>query len=159
MLNRNTGTQAKEKYMSKTIAGIRVPDSQLATEATELLRASASPMLFNHSLRVYMFGALHGARHGRSVDHELLYLGAVFHDFGLIKKYSSPKERFELDGANAARRFLVERGVPQTSVEIVWDAIALHNTLEIPKYKRPEIELVYEGVQRGRAGYGFSRNR
>jgi HD superfamily phosphodiesterase len=92
------------------------------------------------------------------VDHELLYLGAVFHDFGLIKKYSSPKERFELDGANAARSFLLERGVPQTSVEIVWDAVALHNTLEIPKYKRPEIELVYEGVQRGRAGYGFSRN-
>jgi HD domain len=141
--------------MSKTIAGIRVPDSQLATEATELLRASASPMLFNHSLRVYMFGALHGARHGRSVDHELLYLGAVFHDFGLIKKYSSPKERFELDGANAARRFLVERGVPQTSVEIVWDAIALHNTLEIPKYKRPEIELVYEGVNVDVLGMGF----
>jgi HD domain len=85
MLNRNTGTQAKEKHMSKTIAGIRVPDSQLAAEATELLRASARPMLFNHSLRVYLFGALHGAGHGRSVDHELLYLGAVFHDFGLIK--------------------------------------------------------------------------
>ena len=125
------------------------------SSVTELLRASASPMLFNHSLRVYLFGALHGARHGLSVDHELLYLGAVFHDFGLVKKYSSPNERFELDRANAARKFLVERGIPRRSIEIVWDAIALHNTLEIPKYRTEPIELVYEGVNVDVLGIGF----
>lgn len=106
-------------------------------------------------MRVFLFGALYGASHGLEVDRELLYLGAVFHDFGLIKKYSSPKERFELDGANAARAFLVERGVSRESIEIVWDAIALHNTLEIPRYKRPEISLVYEGVNVDVLGVGF----
>jgi HD superfamily phosphodiesterase len=87
------------------IEGVRIPDSKLAREITELVRDTAPPLLFHHSSRVYYFGALAGKRRGLSFDPELLYAGAMFHDMGLVKKHSSAHERFEVDGANVARDF------------------------------------------------------
>jgi HD superfamily phosphodiesterase len=52
--------------------------------------ATESDLLFHHSSRVYYFGALAGLRQGLKFDSELLYIGAMFHDMGLTKKYSSP---------------------------------------------------------------------
>jgi len=63
-------------------------------------------------------------------DSELLYIGAMFHDLGLTKQYSSATERFEVDSANAARDFLRQHGVEEASIEVVWDAIALHTTTD-----------------------------
>jgi hypothetical protein len=97
--------------MSEVIAGVRIPDSKLAREATELLREHGTPLLLAHSLRVYLFGAIRGRHRGLAVDHELLYFGAVFHDLGLTTKYRSPDHRLEVDGANAARDFLRANGI------------------------------------------------
>src|SRR5438874_2677974 len=44
--------------MPEIVAGIRIPDSKLAREATELLREHGTPLLFAHSLRVYLFGEI-----------------------------------------------------------------------------------------------------
>jgi hypothetical protein len=88
--------------MSEAIPGVRIPDSRVAREATDLLREHGTPLLLAHSLRVYLFGAIRGRHRGLAVDHELLYLGAVFHDLGLTAKYRSPGHRFEADGANAS---------------------------------------------------------
>jgi HD superfamily phosphodiesterase len=85
-----------------TIEGISIPDSKLAREVTELVRDTESPLLFNHSSRVYYFGALAGNHRGLKFDPELLYTGAMFHDMGLTHQHSSHNERFEVDGANAA---------------------------------------------------------
>jgi HD superfamily phosphodiesterase len=85
-----------------SIAGVKIPDSKLAREATELVRDTESPLLFNHSTRVYYFGALAGARRGLKFDAELLYIGAMFHDMGLMPRSSSKADRFEVDGANSA---------------------------------------------------------
>ncbi len=74
----------------------------MAREATELVRDTETPLLFHHSTRVYLFGALTGLRKGLQFDSELLYIGAMFHDMGLVDDYSSKTERFEVDGANAA---------------------------------------------------------
>jgi len=71
----------------------------------------------------------------------------MFHDIGLTKQYSSATERFEVDGANAARAFLKQHGIPETSIDVVWDAIALHTTPGIPKHKKPEVALVTAGVE------------
>src|ERR1700732_4060083 len=92
--------------MTLTVQGVSVPDSQLARAITELVRDTESPLLFHHSSRVYYFGALAGKHRNLSFDPELLYAGAMFHDMGLTPKYSSEHERFEVDGANAARDFL-----------------------------------------------------
>ena len=50
--------------MSEIIAGIRIPDSKIAREATDLLREHGTPLLYAHSLRVFLFGSLRG-RHPR----------------------------------------------------------------------------------------------
>jgi hypothetical protein len=91
------------------ISGISVPDSKLANEITEFIRDTESTLLFNHSSRVYYFGALAGQRRGLKFDAELLYAGPMFHDIGLVPAYSSAADRFEVDGANAARDFLRHR--------------------------------------------------
>src|SRR5262245_37456958 len=109
--------------MSESVAGIRIPDSKLAREVTGLLREHGTPLLFAHSLRVYLFGALRGRYRGLTVDHEILYFGAVFHDFGLTPRYRSPDQRFEVDSANTARDFLRANGVDESVVGVVWDAI------------------------------------
>ena len=131
----------------ETIAGIPIPDSALAREATELVREAAPPLLFDHSRRVFLWASLQGERHGLDYDPELLYVGAMFHDVGLLEGHRSAHERFEIDGANAARRFLEAHGLPEQQVMTVWESIALHTTPEIPRYKQPEVRLVTLGVE------------
>ena len=50
--------------MTETIAGITIPDSTLAREATELVRDVATDLVFHHSRRVYLFGSLRGQEQG-----------------------------------------------------------------------------------------------
>jgi hypothetical protein len=133
--------------MTLTIQGVSIPDSRLAREITELVRDTESPLLFHHSSRVYYFGALAGMRWELSFDPELLYAGAMFHDIGLTPQYSSADERFEVDGANAARDFLRSRGISRADIDTVWTAIALHTTPGIPQHMHPVVALVTAGVE------------
>jgi len=107
--------------MSLTVEGI--PDSKLAREITEVVRDTATPLLFHHSSRVYYFGALAGKHRGLKFDPELLYAGAMFHDMGLTPRHSSPNERFEVDGANAARDFLREHGISEAEIDWSWPGV------------------------------------
>jgi len=133
--------------MTLTVQGVSVPDSKLAQEITELVRDTESPLLFHHSSRVYYFGALAGKHRNLSFDPELLYAGAMFHDMGLTPKHSSAQERFEVDGANAARDFLRSHGIARADVDTVWTAIALHTTPGIPQHMHPVVALVTAGVE------------
>ena len=138
-----------------TVAGIAIPDSRLAEDVTQFVRDTSTQLLYDHSRRVFLWGALVGAERGLQFDAELLYVGAMFHDIGLIEGHRSQDERFEIDGANAARRFLEQHGVPEEQVMTVWEAIALHTTPEIPRYKQPEVALVTAGVELDVLGMGF----
>jgi len=139
----------------KTVAGINIPDSAIATQATELLLTHGTEFIYNHSLRVFLFASLNGKRNSLPYDAELLYVSAVFHDLGLTKKYSSPDLRFEVDGANAARDFLKSHGLPKESLQLVWDTIALHTTIGIAEHKEPEVALMYSGVSLDVMGEGY----
>ena len=110
------------------ISGIKIPDSKIAREAAELVRQHESVLLFNHSVRVFLFGAMKGIRQNLKFDPELLYVAALFHDLGLVDTYHTEKKRFEVDGADAAREFLTSRGIPDPKADLVWEAIALHTT-------------------------------
>ena len=142
------------------IDGVAVPDSKLASEATELLRDTASTLLFNHSIRVYYFGALAGQQRAAQFDPELLYISSMFHDLGLVDQHSSKTDRFEVDGANAARDFLCRHRIEQKDIDTVWAAIALHTTPGIPRYMHPVIALLNAGVLMDVIGIGYeSRSR
>jgi HD superfamily phosphodiesterase len=142
--------------MPERIAGIDIPDSRLASEATELVRDAASPLLFHHSRRVFLFGSLQGKRLGLAADPELLYVGAMFHDLGLTEKYRRTDQRFELDGADEARRFLAAHGLPEDRVRLAWLGIALHTTPETPYHMEPEVALVTAGVETDVLGIGYA---
>jgi hypothetical protein len=137
-----------------TIAGISIPDTPLVREVTEFIRESENDLLFNHSRRVFLFGALQGRRRGLQPDLELLYAGAMFHDLGLTERYRTSMVRFEVDGANAARDFLLERGVDKADADKVWLSIALHTTPGVPEFLEPEIALVTAGVETDVLGIG-----
>lgn len=139
----------------KSIAGITIPDSAIATQATELLLTHGTEFLYNHSVRAFLFGALNGVQNKRAYDPELLYVSALFHDLGLTSKYSSEDLRFEVDGANAAREFLKGHGLPKESLQLVWDAIALHTTIGVAEHKETEVALLYAGVGLDVMGEGY----
>ena len=143
--------------MSLNINGIAVPDSQLAREITEVVQDTVSPLLFHHSSRVYYFGALAGQRRGLKFDPELLYCGCMFHDMGLSHRHSSRDERFEVDGANAARDFLKQHGIQQQDIDTVWAAIALHTTPGIPQHMHPVVALVTAGVEMDVLGLAYDQ--
>ncbi|MCE7073789.1 HD domain-containing protein [Dyadobacter sp. CY327] len=139
----------------KSLAGITIPDSAIATQATELLLEHGTEFIYNHSLRVFLFSSLNGKRVNLQYDAELLYVSSVFHDLGLTPHYSSPDKRFEVDGANAARDFLKSHGLPGESLQLVWDTIALHTTIGIAEHKEAEVALMYSGVGLDVMGEGY----
>ncbi|MDT7754231.1 MAG: hypothetical protein QOH27_129, partial [Mycobacterium sp.] len=111
--------------MTEIIAGVTIPDSVLAREATELIRDTTTELIYHHSRRVFLFGSLQTRQLGLEPDPELLYLAAMFHDTGLVPPYRGHEQRFELDSADAAREFVTSRGLTGSDSDVVWAAIAL----------------------------------
>ena len=139
-----------------TVAGISVPDTPLTRDATDFIRNAEDDLLFDHSRRVFFFGALQGVRRNLDPDLELLYVGAMFHDIGLTMPYrTSSSLRFEVDGANAARDFLLQHGVDEADARRVWLSIALHTTPGVPEFLEPEVALVTAGVETDVLGCGL----
>ena len=132
--------------MQSAIDGIAIPDSALAREITELVRDTASPLLFHHSSRVYYFGAMAGRRRGLAFDPELLYCGCMFHDLGLTHRHSSAGAR-RGHRIGGVRDFLAGHGIARHDIDTVWTAIALHTTPGIPQHMHPVVALVTAGVE------------
>lgn len=139
----------------KEVAGIIIPDSTIATQATELLLEHGTEFIYNHSLRVFLFASLNAQRNSLAHDTELLYVASVFHDLGLVPHYSSEDLRFEVDGANAARAFLKSHGLPKDKLQLVWDTIALHTAIGVAEHKENEVALMYSGVGLDVMGEGY----
>ncbi len=137
-----------------TIAGVTIPDTPLVRDVTALIRDAEDDLLFDHSRRVFLFGALQGRRRGLQPNLEMLYVGAMFHDIGLTQRYRTSTLRFEVDGANAARDFLLDHGVDEAAARTVWLSIALHTTPGVPEFLDPEIALVTAGVETDVLGIG-----
>ena len=77
-----------------------------------------------------------------------------FHDLGLTERYCDSTVRFEVDGANAARDFLVGHGVDEADAQRVWLGIALHTTPGVPEFMVPEVALLQAGVEVDVVGIG-----
>jgi hypothetical protein len=144
-------------YVSVAIEGVSIPDSALGRAIGEVVRDTESELLFNHSSRVYLFGALAGQQRGLAYDRELLYAATMFHDMGLTHAHTSADLRFEVDGANAASAFLKTYGIGQADLDTVWAAIALHTTPGIPEFMHPVIALTTAGVEMDVLGLTYDR--
>jgi hypothetical protein len=149
------GLGARGALAQQVISDIKLPDSQLARAATQFIRDTESDFLFQHSTRVYFWGALAGKRKGLTFDPELLYTAAMFHDVGLTSDFRESRLRYEVDGANAARDFLRSQGISESDTEKVWLAIAVHTTPGISPHLHPVAALTAEGVMMDLAGVGY----
>lgn len=129
----------------QSVAGIPLPESALCEAATELARSVSAPFLFNHVMRAALYAEWLGQRREQAYDRETLFLATVLHDLGLTA-LASVRERFEVEGADAAKEFLARQGVREATIERVWDAIALHTTAGIPLRKSAEVALCHLGV-------------
>ena len=126
------------------IEDIRVPDSSIVCRAEELARSVSGDVLFNHVMRCYWFSELFAQLEGTKVDSELMFISSVLHDLGLTDHAQGP-HRFEIEGAGAARTFLVEEGVPSERAQKVWDNIALH-TWDINLFRDDTSRLMELGI-------------
>ncbi|GHJ35535.1 HD domain-containing protein [Streptomyces sp. TS71-3] len=132
--------------MTEIIAGVEIPETAAVADSTRLVRETTGPLIFHHSRRVFLFSVMHARRLGLEPDPELLYLSAMFHDTGLLRPFSEAAQRFEVDGADHARSFLLDRGFPASAADVVWTAIALHTTPGIPGRMGPETAATHFGV-------------
>lgn len=107
------------------ILDIKVPDSSIASQAGDFARSVSSDVLYNHVMRCYYFGELFARQKNVKIDQELMFVSSVLHDLGFTDAGKGPN-RFEVEGAHAARRFLLEHGVPEERAWRVWHNIALH---------------------------------
>jgi hypothetical protein len=141
--------------MSDIIAGVAIPDTLAVREATRLAEQTMAPAFVHHSRRVFLLGSLLARRRGLDPHPELLYLAAMFHDSGLLQPAGDEVQRFELDGADHARRFLLEHGFTPDDADVVWVAVALHTTPGIPDRMAPVIAATHLGVLSDAVGFGF----
>jgi HD domain len=133
--------------MIETIAGVRIPDSRMASEAAGVIRDTTNPLIYHHSRRVFLFGTLQSRALRIEPDAELLYIAALFHDSGLVPPYRGTEQRFELDSADIARSFLKTWGFSDAESDVVWTAIALHTTPEVPYKMAPVVAATTAGVE------------
>ena len=139
--------------MADLISGVKIPDSKIAREAAELVRQHETEMLFNHSVRVFVFGAIKGIRQNLKFDSSCCMFGA-FHDLGLVDAYHTETKRFEVDGADAAREFLRSHGIPEPKVDLVWEAIG-YTRQASPNTCGQKLPLTNAGVLVDVVGIGF----
>jgi hypothetical protein len=141
----------------ESLAGVRIPDTPLANAAVDLLEATSPQFICNHCVRVYVFGSLAVRSGGRSIiDEEIAFCGALLHDLGLVSPLAG-ENRFEVDGADAAREFCLKHQVAPERADRVWEAIALHTSASIASRMAGEIVLVHLGAALDFLGLGIDQ--
>lgn len=109
------------------VAGVRLPRTPRALRAAAFARAACPDFLFNHCLRTYLLGALRLTQRRRSCRAEDAFIGAAFHDLGLLPRFASAAGSFEQDGADAAERWVRDAGGTAAQAGRVWYAVRLHD--------------------------------
>lgn len=145
---------ANSKITTKVIAGVVAPDTPLITKALDFARANTNTIAYNHVVRSWLFGTYiaDNTPSLQSRDTELHAIAAILHDLGWSQNPAliSRDKRFEVDGANATREFLVREGNAaewdERRLQLAWDAIALHTTGSIAAHKEVEVQAVLWGI-------------
>jgi hypothetical protein len=147
-------TNSLDVDMRGLLAGVSVPDSPLITKALEYSQKLSEPYLFNHAVRSWLFAETIGRIKGIDFDREVVAIGTLLHDIGLTASVSGAN-RFEVNGANAARSFIKGEGLSDRRVQLIWDLVALNSTPSLALHKEPEVAVGTMGIGLDYGGYGF----
>ena len=138
----------------RLMAGVRVPDSPLITETLEYAQKLYEPYLFNHAVRSWLFAETIGRARGIDYDREVVAVGTLLHDIGLTASVSGPN-RFEVNGADAARSFFKGEGLSDRRAQLIWDLVALNSTPSLALHKEPEVAVGTMGIGLDYGGFGI----
>ena len=137
---------------TRVLAGVRVLDTPLIKDALDYAQRHATPEIFNHVVRSWLFGVIISSRVPalQNVSKEVHAVSAILHDLGWDPAGAlvTPDKRFEVDGANAAREFIRSK-IPswdQHKLQLVWDSVALHATPSFAANKEVEVAATSIGV-------------
>ena len=139
---------------TRIIAGVRVPDTPLIASAIKYARENSEPYLFNHVMRSWLFAVSLARLNQAAYDGEVLAVATLLHDIGLVEAFNGPL-RFEVEGANAARRFGRNAGLDNRRCQLIWDTVALNSTPSIALYKEAEVALSTAGIALDWGGWGY----
>src|SRR5713101_8080424 len=138
---------------TRLIAGVSVPDGPLITAVIEHAQRLSEPYLFNHAMRSWLFAEAIGRMKGLDYDREVVAIGTILHDVGLTAGVSGPN-RFEVNGADAARSFIKGEGLSDRRAQLIWDLVALNSTPSLALHKEPEVAVGTMGIGLDFGGFG-----
>jgi hypothetical protein len=118
---------ARGAELPAEVAGVRLPRTPLALAAAGFARERCPDYLFNHCMRTFLFGALRLKRQQRDYRSEEAFIGAAFHDLGLLPEFETPRGSFETDGADAAERWVRQHRGSSAQADRIWHTIELHD--------------------------------
>jgi len=139
---------------TRVVAGVLVPDTPLITSAIKYARENSEPYLFNHVMRSWLFAVSLVQLKPTAHDGEVLAVATLLHDIGLAEAFNGPL-RFEVEGANAARKFGRTAGLDERRCQLIWDGVALNSTPSIALYKEAEVALSAAGIALDWGGWGY----
>jgi len=152
----NVETVRDRQYAAETrlIAGVSVLDRPLITAALDYAQRLSEPYLFNHAMRSWLFAELMGRTKGINYDREVVAVGTILHDIGLTAGVSG-RNRFEVNGADAALSFIRGRGLSDRRAQLIWDLVALNSTPSLALHKEPEEAVGTMGIGLDYGGFGL----
>jgi hypothetical protein len=150
----NSESPEPRDIATRSIAGMLVPDTPLIDQAIGYARQHSEPYLFNHVMRSWLFAVSIAQQRKVAHDAEVLAVATLLHDVGLAQDSSGPL-RFEVESANAARRFAQGEGVDERRAQLIWDGVALNSTPSIGLYKEIEVSLCTAGIGLDWGGFGY----
>ena len=142
------------EHRTRLLGGVSVADTAMITDAAEYAQKLSEPYLFNHAMRSWLFATRIGQLRGIDCDQEVVAVGTILHDIGLTAGVSG-QNRFEVNGADAARSFITERGFSDHRSQLIWDLVALNSTPSIALHKEPEVALGTMGIGLDWGGFGI----
>jgi hypothetical protein len=143
----SAANSARQPTVPAEVAGITPPRSELALAAAGFAQQNCPDFLFNHCMRTFIFGALLVQRQRLSFNRDTAFVASALHDLGLLQPFESPLGSFEIDGADAAERFMLTRHQSAAESDQVWHAVEMHDgKWALTARQGPEAMLVSLGA-------------
>ena len=144
----------RDRQEVRLIAGVGVPDSPLITAAIDYAQRLSEPYLFNHAMRSWLFAETIGRARDIDYDREVVAIGTILHDIGLTAGVPG-SNRFEVNGADAARAFIAGRGLSDRRAQLIWDLVAFNSTASLALHKEAEVAVGTMGIGLDYGGFGL----
>lgn len=129
----------------------RIPTDDVCKTALDLAYDALATPILHHSIRVYLLARWLAEKEGDTTwtsqeKLPLLFTAAVCHDLGTGHLYNG-KQRFEVEGADAAQAHLLSKGITSAESHQVWVAIAIHTSPGIAERIDPLSRLIRLAVK------------